>query len=146
MKKTIAIIASIALACTLAFSLTSCKNDKKGDNKEAVAEKTPATEFIDKMEAIIKPNIDIIKNDIEPEGKQKEKIEKQMKELQAFLEENKDYELTDGDRKAFKSFMLDMSKKMGEELPDNAEELLDVMLKQFKTLGDLSDNMDFMDF
>lgn len=38
MKKTIAIIASIALACTLAFSLTSCKNDKKADNKEAVAE------------------------------------------------------------------------------------------------------------
>lgn len=113
---------------------------------DSCGKKTPATEFIDKMEAIIKPNIDMIKNDIEPEGKQKEKIEKQMKELQAFLDENKDYELTDGDRKAFKSFMLDMSKKMGEELPDNAEELLDVMLKQFKTLGDLSDNMDFMDF
>lgn len=103
------------------------------------SKKTPATELMDKMQAMSEFALKFQENPSLASPEDIQKAEKMFQDVQDFVKENKDYVLTDADRKAVKDFAQEMAKKMGEEI--GADDLADI--DQWKTLGDMAKDMDF---
>lgn len=103
------------------------------------SKKTPATELMDKMQAVSEFALKFQENPSLATPEDIQKAQDLFEDINKFVEANKDYVLTDADRKAVKEFAQEMAKKMGEEIDD--DDLADV--DKWKTLGDMAKDMDF---
>ncbi|MBR4775906.1 MAG: hypothetical protein IK008_07400 [Bacteroidales bacterium] len=66
------------------------------------------------------------------------KAEKLAKDLEALQKENKDYELTDGDREALVNYAIKVMEKDGEKVSDDAKKALQEEMAKYKKFSDIS--------
>ncbi|MBR4775912.1 MAG: hypothetical protein IK008_07430 [Bacteroidales bacterium] len=160
MKKVLIALTAVALIAATA----SCKCGKKaeapaeGKNAEAVTatngdDNAPAEE--ENAEEISKPIKKLIKLtdkglalqekveklDIEKDADKLEelsaKAEELVEELKALQEKYEDYELTDADREALVNYAIEVMKRQGEEVSDDAKKALQEEFAKYKTFSDI---------